>query len=110
MESKVPGTYWGMKKEKERIKDAQVSDLGDWVECGDFFLNLESQKKDLVWGQKKMSSIVGILGLAVSWTIFMELSNGSSVIWAWGSGEEGEQLYTVHGDHSCGASAGSQNV
>lgn len=29
MESKVPGTYWGMKKGKERIKDAQVSDLGD---------------------------------------------------------------------------------
>lgn len=29
MESTVPNTYWGMREREERIKDAQVSDLGD---------------------------------------------------------------------------------
>lgn len=36
MESTVTGTYWEMREGEERIKQAQVSGLGDWGDCGAF--------------------------------------------------------------------------
>lgn len=74
-----------MKEGKERIKDAQVSGLGDWVDwC--FSLQLESQEDDLVWGKKILSPIVVMLGLAVFetslWNCLTDsLFSGSEVVW-----------------------------
>lgn len=83
--STVLGICRGMKEGKERIKGAQVSGLGDWVDrC--FSVHLQSQEDDLVWGQKILHPIVVMLGLAVVQTSLWNcltgyLFSGSEVAW-----------------------------